>query len=185
MYALDPGIHIEEYMAAKERKEKARRKEAKQKAREERELAEAQLQAQAAVQIQVQPQAQTAVAQSTQSAPISPRPQSTPGKFQKPGPITMPFGVFQDQMRKGMPSNTLQLPQQRPGAPNRTVSFPAFPTGFNKASGPNSGLSSMASSAYNSPLPSPGLSDAARKAFFPFAPKVDSDRSRNPVSCAL
>ena len=202
MYGFDIGMHVGENIRETERKEKALAAESRARAKAH---VQAQAQAQAQIQAQAQSQAQ-AQTQATAEAKVDvqaksgsttqsrsqlyvARPSQVPNQpqapsqgtsqKQKPGPMMMPFNVFQDQMRKGSPVSSLQPPGQRPGGPNRALSFPNFPAGFPKTpiSGSSSGLNSLANSAYNSPLPSPGLTGPAKKAWFPFGPTTEGDES--------
>lgn len=171
MYGFDVGMHVGDNLAQIEKKERA----------------EAQAKAKARAQAKAEAQAQVEATQTrdhTAQAVSQPRAQSQDkSQKQKPGQIAMPFNVFQSQMSKATPGNVRQATaSQRPGIPNRTISFPTFPTSLQKPTVPSSGLSSLAASAYNSPLPSPGLpASGTRSPWFPF-PKNDGGDSNNTVS---
>lgn len=175
-------MHVSDNLVAIEKKEKA-------EAEAKRANARAQAQAQAQARLEAQAQAQ---AQAEAAAQSQPRAQSQETRQkQKPPQMMLPFNAFQCQMQKAAPGSVRPpTAAQRPGAPNRTISFPTFPTGL-KPGGTTpvtggSGLSSLAASAYNSPLPSPGLTAPSKNAWFPFGPtKHDGGDSNTSVSRSL
>ncbi|KAF1346150.1 hypothetical protein BDV97DRAFT_372130 [Delphinella strobiligena] len=168
MYGFDIGMHVSDNLGAIEKKEKAEAEAKRANAR-----AQAQAQAQARAEAQSQPQAQS----------------QDKGRKQKPPQMMLPFNAFQAQMQKAAPGSVRPpTAAQRPGAPNRTISFPTFSSTGLKPGGTTpvttgSGLSSLAASAYNSPLPSPGLNAPSKNAWFPFGPtKHDGGDSNTSVS---
>lgn len=169
-------MHVSDNLVAIEKKEKA---EAQARARAKAQ-AQAEAQAQAKAQAEAQSQSQNQSRSQTQSQTLPPKP--------KPGQLNLPFNAFQAQLQKSVPGGVRPASSnaaQRPGGPNRTMSFPAFPAGFSKPVtpvNPGSGLSSLAASAYNSPLPSPGLTGPSKSPWFPFSPKIDGGDSNNTVS---
>ncbi|KAL1304135.1 hypothetical protein AAFC00_000563 [Neodothiora populina] len=178
MYGFDIGMHVSDNLVAIEKKEKA----------------EAQAKAKARAQAQAEIRAKAQEDERTHHLAVQPHQQQhdrthseRPAQPQKHKSthLNAPFNVFQAQMQKPSSGNA-RTPSpsgiQRPGAPNRTVSFPVFPS-FTKPVTPvgtPSGLSSLAASAYNSPLPSPRLGATTNNAWLPFGPRSENGDSNHP-----
>lgn len=202
MYGFDIGMHVSDNLVAIEKKERA---EAQARAAAKAQ-AQAQIEAQAHTQAaqSAQSQAQAHV-QPTHYDQPKPQPLQRPTIIQthtqpqphthhalpnkpKPGHLNLPFNVFQAQMQKSAPGMTRSASANaavRPVGPNRNMSFPAFPPPFQRPVTPSqtaSGISSLAASAYNSPLPSPGQTVPHNNPWFPF-PKTDSGTGSKTAVC--